>query len=250
MAWFGVHYEYPFGGMATRPEWSPKGPEDWRRDLEMIADTGFNLIRIRIGMDSLLDEVGGLLDIADDLGIVVEFGFATFYVNDAFVEAYPDSKTVMADGRVFPTDAKDYSWPRACIHHPEYRKSRNRVINDCAERFKDHPAVVAWDIHNEPSLRGCYCDNTLAVYRDGLEDEFSEIEDLNRAFDTSFPSFAKVEPPRSPDENRAAWRHWRAFMTAELIQFLREGKDLIRGHVPDGIITYNPTEPFHIGISA
>ena len=29
----GTHYEYPFGGMATRPEWLPNGETDWRRDL-------------------------------------------------------------------------------------------------------------------------------------------------------------------------------------------------------------------------
>ena len=54
----GIHYEYPFGGMATRPEWLPQGEEDWRRDLGMIKDTGFDSIRIRIGLDSSLDEVG------------------------------------------------------------------------------------------------------------------------------------------------------------------------------------------------
>jgi hypothetical protein len=24
----GTHYEYPFGGMATRVEWLPQGPDD------------------------------------------------------------------------------------------------------------------------------------------------------------------------------------------------------------------------------
>ena len=36
----GIHYEYPFGGMATRPEWMPKGEADWRRDLSKIKETG------------------------------------------------------------------------------------------------------------------------------------------------------------------------------------------------------------------
>ena len=74
----GVHYEYPFGGMAKRPEWLPQGESDWRRDLEMIKDTGFDSIRIRIGLDSNLDEVGRLLDLCEAAGIGVLFGFATF----------------------------------------------------------------------------------------------------------------------------------------------------------------------------
>ena len=36
----GVHYEYPFGGMAQREEWLPRGPADWRRDCEMIRGYG------------------------------------------------------------------------------------------------------------------------------------------------------------------------------------------------------------------
>ena len=250
MAWIRVHYEYPFGGMATRPEWSPKGREDWHRDLEMIKDTGFNLIRIRVGMDSALDEIAGLLDIAHDFGLKVEFGFATFYVPDWFVEKYPDSKTVLADGDLIPRDPLDYRWPRACIHHPEYRRLRDQIIDACAKSFKDHPSVVAWDIHNEPSLRSCYCDHTLAVYRKTLKDEFRGIEDLNRLFDTAFTSFQETMPPKSRNENGNAWRHWRTFLTTQLSEFLNEGRDIIKGHVADAVTTYNLTNPFQIGKSA
>ena len=90
----GTHYEYPFGGMATRVEWLPQGEADWRRDLAMIKETGFDSIRIRIGFDSKLDEVASLLDICHTLAIDVLFGFATFYVNDRFLEEYPDAKVV------------------------------------------------------------------------------------------------------------------------------------------------------------
>ena len=89
MIHIGIHYEYPFGGMATRPEWLPKGEADWIRDIGKIKETGFNSIRIRIGMDSDLDEVARLLDIANEAGLTVFFGSAHFYVNDEFVENYP-----------------------------------------------------------------------------------------------------------------------------------------------------------------
>ena len=94
----GIHYEYPFGGMATRPEWLPKGEADWQRDIDAIKDTGFTSIRIRIGMDSNLDDVAALLDIVHEAGLTVQFGSALFYVNDEFVEKYPDSKIIGADG--------------------------------------------------------------------------------------------------------------------------------------------------------
>lgn len=247
----GVHYEYPFGGMtADRPEWKPKGAKDWRRDLEMIKDTGFDMIRIRVGLDSDIDDIATLLDICRDLDIAVEFGFAMFYVSNEFVNTYPDSKTVLPDGRKIPRDELDYSWPRACVHHPVFRSQRDEFINACAARFKDHPVVIAWDIHNEPTLHGCYCDNTLAVYRKAVEQEFGKVEAYNRAFGTSFAGFADVMPPKARKDNAAAWRHWRAFMTAELSRFLNEGRDIIRRHVPDLPVTYNPTDPFGVSGSA
>jgi hypothetical protein len=57
------------------------GPADWRRDCGMIRDTGFNIIRIRIGQDSNLDEVAELLDIAHGCELDVLSGFATFYAS-------------------------------------------------------------------------------------------------------------------------------------------------------------------------
>jgi hypothetical protein len=244
--WIGVHYEYPFGGMtADRPEWKPKGPEDWRRDLETIADTGFNLIRIRVGWESDIEDIAVLLDLCVGSGLKVVFGSAMFYVSDEFVRTYPDSATVMADGRRFPKDELDYSWPRACVHHPVFRSRWRDFFDACAQRFKDHAAIIAWDVHNEPALSGCYCDNTLSLYRESLEREFGCAEAYSRAFGASFSAWQEVTPPRSRAENPSAYRHWRGFMTAELSRFLNEGRDTIRRHVPDLPITYNPTDPFH-----
>ncbi len=117
----------------------------------MIKDTGFNLIRIRVGLDSDIDDIATLLDICQELGIKVEFGSAMFCVSNEFVTEYPDAKMIMADGEEIPPDELDYRWPRACIHHPEFRRQREDSLDACARQFKTHPAVIAWDVHNEPS---------------------------------------------------------------------------------------------------
>ncbi len=249
--WIGVHYEYPFGGMmADRPEWIPKGEKDWRRDLRMIKDTGFNLIRIRVGLDSDIDDIATLLDICQELDIKVEFGSAMFYVSNEFVRKHPDSKMVMADGEKIPRDELDYRWPRACIHHPAFRTQRNRFFEQCARRFKDHPAVIAWDVHNEPSFRDCRCDNTMAAYRRAVETEFGGVEQYNRRFGASFAALNDVAPPKQRSENIEAYRYWRAFLTAELNRYLNELRDIVRKHVPELPITYNPTNAFSISRTA
>ncbi len=244
--WLGTHYEYPFGGMATRPEWMPQGEEDWRRDLAKIAETGLNSIRIRIGMDSDLDEVGTLLDIAHENGLTVLFGTATFYVNDDFVEKYPDSKIIGGDGSVLPIDRNDVRWQRACIDHPVYRQDRNRILEECVSRFKDHPAVIVWDVHNEPWIapipNACFCPYTLANYRAALKEEFSDVETFNDTFATGFADFDSVRPPAErTDVNEEFYIHWREFIASDLNDFLLEGREIFRKHVPDALITHNVT---------
>lgn len=242
----GIHYEYPFGGMADRPEWMPQGEADWRKDVAKINETGFNSIRIRIGMDSDLDEVAALLDIIHEQGLTVIFGFATFYVNDDFVEKFPDSKIIGGDGSVIPVDKSDLRWQRACIDHPEYRKQRNDLIESCVARFSKHPAIIVWDVHNEPSVgpvdNACFCDNTLAKYRAALKNEFDGIATFNKTFGTNFKNFETVQPPAErTKEQEKYYIYWREFMASNLNDFLLEGRSIIANHVPDALITHNVT---------
>lgn len=245
----GIHYEYPFGGMATRPEWLPQGEEDWRRDLEMIKDTGFDSIRIRIGLDSSLDEVGRLLDICQELDLGVLFGFATFYVHDSFIEEFPDAKVVDRQGVAYPLDQYDYRWQRACINHPEYRRRRNRLVSDCAARFGRHPAILDWDIHNEPSIgpgdHPCYCRHTLTRYRADLAARFSTIHELNQRWNTTFADFDTVDPPTAVDADPGSfWRDWREFMVRNLNEFLLEGIGIIKENAPGVRASFNYTNPY------
>jgi beta-galactosidase GanA len=251
----GIHYEYPFGGMATRPEWLPKGEADWQRDLAMIKETGFDSLRIRIGLDSTLDEVARLLDIAHELGLSVLFGFATFYVSDDFIEECPDARIVDRQGRAYPADKYDYRWQRGCINHPEFRKRRNQMVEECVKRFDSHPAVIDWDIHNEPSIGpgdcSCYCEHTVALYRADLAQRFASVDEINRRWGKAFASFDQVEPPHEIEADpESFWRDWREFMARNLARFLLEGKEIIKRHAPHRRVSFNYTDPFHIQHSA
>jgi beta-galactosidase GanA len=245
----GTHYEYPFGGMANRPEWLPRGESDWRRDLAMIKETGFDAIRIRIGFDSSLDEVARLLDICHELGLRVLFGFATFYVNDSFIEEFPDAKIIDRNGKAYPIDQYDYRWQRACIDHPQYRGRRDQLVTDCVTRFGSHPAVMAWDIHNEPSIgpgdHPCYCKHTVAKYQQDLAARFSAIENVNRRWGTTFESFGAVEPPHKVETSPTGfWHDWRDFCARNLSNFLLDGIHIIKQRLPDVPASFNFTHAF------
>ena len=245
----GIHYEYPFGGMAKRPEWLPTGPADYRRDLAMIKDTGFDSIRIRIGLDSDLDDVGDLLDICHELDIQVLYGFATFYVHNDFIEEFPDCKSLDRHGVAYPLHPHDYRWQRCCLNHPAYRQRRNQLLTDSVIRFRDHPAVGDWDVHNEPHLGPgeypCYNPHTLAVYRSYCADRFASVQDMNERFGLAHSEFSAIEPPREPDESPSSyWRFWREFMSWVLSDFLLEGVRIINEHAPQIRASFNFTYPW------
>ena len=247
----GTHYEYPFGGMATRPEWLPQGEDDWRRDLTMIKDTGFDSIRIRIGLDSSLDEVGLLLDICLELEIGVLFGFATFYVHNSFIEAYPDARVVDRIGAAYPQHEHDFRWQRACINHPEYRRQRDQLLADCATRFASHGAVFDWDVHNEPSIgtgdHACYNPHTVARYREDLAARFSSVSQVNDLWGTDFGDFDDVEPPTEVEKGSGSfWRDWREFIARNLNEFLLGGIRIIKQNAPGVRASFNYTDPYHI----
>lgn len=244
----GIHYEYPFGGMARRPEWLPEGPADYRRDLAMIRDTGFDCIRIRIGLDSDLDDVGDLLDICREQEIQVLYGFATFYVHNDFLEEFPDAKSLDRDGVAYPLHPHDYRWQRCCLRHPEYRRRRNQLLRDSLLRFRDHPAVADWDVHNEPHLgpgdHPCYNPHTLAVYRACCEERFPDVQTFNERFGQQFERFDSVEPPRIPEAAPDGyWRFWREFMSWNLSDFLLEAVRIVNELAPSARASFNFTYP-------
>ena len=246
----GIHYEYPFGGMATRPEWLPNGPVDWRRDLEMIKETGFDSIRIRIGFDSSLDEVAQLLQKCLELDLGVLFGFATFYVNDRILAEFPDMKVVDRNGQTYPVSESDYRWQRGCLDHPEFRRRRDALVQDCVTRFGQHPSVIAWDIHNEPSVGPgdypCYCQHTLAKYRRDLAGRFGSIEELNQRWGMAFSGFEAVEPPHTASISAESfWRDWREFISRNLSEFLLSGIGIIKKSLPEAQASFNFTYAFH-----
>lgn len=244
----GTHYEYPFGGMAPRPEWRPAGPDDYRRDIAMIKDTGFDSIRIRIGLDSDLDDVGALLDICQEAGLSALYGFATFYVHNDFIAAFPDCKSIDRHGQAYPLHPHDYRWQRCCINHPEYRRQRNQLLADSARRFHDHPAVRDWDVHNEPHLGPgeypCYNPHTLAVFRAHCRARFADIMEFNQRFGLACPDFDAAEPPDQPDASATGyWRFWREFMSKNLSDFLLEGVRIIEENAPGARASFNFTYP-------
>ncbi|WP_328874382.1 beta-galactosidase [Streptomyces sp. NBC_00287] len=94
-----------------------------------------------------------------------------------------------------------------CPSSPAYRRLSTAMAARLAERYADHPALLAWHINNEYS-GACYCELCAEAFRDWLLDRHGTLDALNDAWCTTFWShrytdWAEIEPPSALTE------HWR-----------------------------------------
>ena len=174
---FGVHYEYPSAERRCAQEWLPRSREDWHRDLGVVKETGFSVIRVRVGHDSHLGKSqisSGWLAIATLTSSLVS-RHSTCHIGSSSDSGLTSHRSRRAG---FGGNEFDHRWPRACIHHAEYRRSRDRLIKECVDGSRS-PAIIAWDLHNEPCVAHqgypCYCVYTREAYRHAVSEEFGQL---------------------------------------------------------------------------
>jgi beta-galactosidase GanA len=80
----------------------------------------------------------------------------------------------------------------------------------------------------------CYCDASIARFREWLRERHGTIEKLNECWGTAYASFDEAAPPPTeghapvPDANRAAWFDWADWNTRRFTDHLKWAKASVR----------------------
>ena len=139
-----------------------------------------------------------------------------------------------------------------CPSSPAYREHATALASRLAERYADHPALLAWHINNEYG-GACYCDLCAGAFREWLRDRHGTLDALNDAWWTTFWShrytdWDQIEPPsaltehwRGPDHTafQGITLDWFRFTTDALLGCFLAEKEVIRAHDPDTPVTTN-----------
>ena len=122
-----------------------------------------------------------------------------------------------------------------CMSSPIYREKIGIINRQLAERFSDHPGLIAWHISNEFGGE-CYCDICKERFRDFLRDRYhNDINELNHEWWTTFWSaryadFDEIEPPY--DNGQIAVNglnlDWRRFTTWNYSDYISAEIDAIK----------------------
>ncbi len=234
------------------PEHWPE--ERWATDAEMMAEAGLNLVRLaEFAWTRLEPEPGrfdfGWLDRAIETlaarGISVVLGTPTATPPAWLVRQDPQVLRVLADGR-----RVHFGFRRSvCLVSPAYREHTRRIVRALAEHYRDHPAVVGWQIDNEFGCHNsarCYCEECEKAFRRWLEARYGTLEALNEAWGTVFWSqtyrswdeiplpFADVEQP-----NPGQALDYRRFASDTNVAYQGLQLETLRELCPSHFVTHN-----------
>ena len=163
-------------------------------------------------------------------------------------DKYPEVLRVNAYGQRYGFGARH----NHCFTSPIYRKKVHTINTLLAQRYGNHPAVIAWHISNEYSGE-CHCDHCKKAFRQFLKDKFhNNIDELNHAYWTTFWShtydnFEQIDPPGPMTENGLHGLNldWHRFVTHQTADFIKNEIEPIRRITPHLPVTTNMMFEFY-----
>ncbi len=258
----GKHYinkKYPHllhGGDYNPEQWI-HDKSIWDKDMELMREANINELTVGIFSWAILEPREGEFDFSF-LDEIID----KIYKNDGrVVLATPSGARPhwMADKypevlRVNQSLQKMHFGARHnhCYTSPVYREKVRIINTKLAERYGNHPAVIAWHISNEYGGE-CYCPLCQDAFRNFLRKKYNnDIEKLNFAYWSTFwshryDSFEQVEPPMDIGEKsmHGLTLDWRRFVSLQTADFMREETVPIRKICPELPVTTNMMPAVH-----
>ena len=193
---------------------------------------------------SFLDEI--IEKIADNGGKVIlstPSGARPHWMADK----YPEVLRVMSNGQREHFRARH----NHCFTSPVYREKVQKINRLLAQRYGNHPAVVAWHISNEYGGE-CHCQLCQDAFRNFLKEKYGTIDKLNKAYWTTFWShtyddFDQIEAPGALTEVAVHGLNldWHRFVTHQTRSFIKNEIEPIRELSPHLPVTINMMYEFY-----
>ena len=239
MFYFGVDYY---------PEHWPK--ERWPEDARLMAEAGFNVVRLAEFAWSKMEPHEGEYDfdwldrtisILASHGIQVVLGTPTASPPPWLMSRHPDIFRVREDGlRVTFGNRREY-----CPNNLVYHDYSRRIVTQMAEHYAHHPAVIGWQIDNEFGDR-CYCPACADTFQTWLRNRYTSLDDLNLKWGTVFWShvyndWSEIPVPLttggSPNPGLAL--DFYRFVSNSYVAYQQMQIDLLRNTCPQHFVTHN-----------
>lgn len=239
-------------GVCYYPEHWPE--KRWAIDAKHMRQLGLQVIRIgEFAWSRLEDKDGNLsfdwlersIETLHSEGLSVVLGTPTATPPRWMLDRYPDMLAVDANGRTREFGSRRHY----CFSFEPYLKECQRIVTQLAQRFGDHPAVIAWQTDNE---FGChetsisYSPHALVAFQSWCKEHYGSIDSLNEAWGNIFWSmeydtFEQIGLPTgtvtesNPSHQLAFWR----FSSDQIRIFNKAQVDIIKQYSKGTDVLHN-----------
>jgi beta-galactosidase len=227
-------------GAAYYHEYQPAPRLD--ADLDLMAQAGFSVIRVGESVWSTwepeegrfdLDWLAPVLDGARQRGIAVILGTPTYAVPPWLARRYPEIAAEPKTRQPMPWGSRqeiDYT-------HPAFKFYAERVVRKIISWYADHPAVVGYQVDNEPGMLLFHNHGVFQRFVDELRHRYQTVAALNEAWGLVYWShrLSTWADLWTPDGN---WQPqydlaWRAFQASLTTEFIAWQADIVREYARD-----------------
>ncbi len=202
---------------------------DLQADFDLMAKAGFSVIRVGESVWSTwepedgrfeLDWLEPVLDAAHQRDIEVILGTPTYAVPMWLARRHPEIAAETASGHRVGWGARQ----EVNFAHAAYRFHAERVIRQVVDRYRDHPAIIGYQVDNEPGLRLVYNTDVFEKFTDWLRGRYGTADRLNEEWGLVYWShrLSRWSDLWRPEGNvqpqyDLAWRRFQAELVNEFI---------------------------------
>jgi beta-galactosidase len=214
-------------GVAYYAEYQPY--DRLERDLDLMAEAGLTVIRVGESVWSTWEPEDGRFELewlapvlagAHARGIHVVLGTPTYAMPPWLVRKHPEISAERATGRRIPYGHRQ----DADFSQPAFRWHAERITRAVVGRYADHPAVIGYQVDNEPGVELFHNRGAFQGFVDRLRERYGDPEALNKAWGLVYWShrIARWDELWAPDGNTVpsydlAWRRYQAELTTRFI---------------------------------
>jgi len=239
-------------------------PELWNEDvleedIQMMKDTGINLVRMGEFVWSVLEPEEGHIDItpfARFIDRLHQHGIDTIMCTPTptppiwMTHQHPERCFVDQHGTVMGHGARQH----ICTNHPYFRERAAILAEHLARELGQLSGLVGWQLDNEfkAHVAECMCSTCLGLWHEWLEARYGTIEQLNEAWGTNiwnqrYQRFDQVPQPGPAPflHSSSLWTMYRLFSMEKIAEFADEQAAILRRHSA-APITHNSSVAFHV----
>jgi beta-galactosidase len=239
-------------GACYYPEQWPE--EMWGDDYRRMKEMGFSVIRVAEFAWSIFEPAEGefhfdlfdrALDLAHEHGVKVIVGTPTATPPAWLTHRYPEVLNVSQSGISYQHgQRRHYNY-----NAPIYKELCARITRKMAEHYKNHPAILGWQIDNEMNceVNVFYSEADHRAFREWLKRKYGSLDQLNEAWGAVFwnqtysdwVQVHLIRPTVSDSPNPHQALDEKRFISDSVISFAKLQADIIREVAPHQWVTTN-----------